>query len=201
MGIWKRSGDGGWTVEARVALVGVVVAVIGLVIAIAAWQDPKMPRTEPSNSQSSASQSDRNTADPPTTGGPEPSQVRYLAELPPVTGGSFVSNGGPADRHAMVIHCASGQSNDRSREVSWNIPGPYSTLVGRVTISGKLDPEHQMQLEWFADGARIYNNSTLTLATETDFRGELGGAQDLRVRLTCTSSAGIATLLDASVQR
>jgi hypothetical protein len=124
-----------------------------------------------------------------------------VAELPPVTGGSFVTNGGPADRHAMVIRCASGQSNDRSREVSWNIPAPYSTLLGRVTISGKMDPEHKVQLEWFANGARIYNNSTLTLDTDTEFNGELAGAQDLRVRLTCTSSAGVATLLDAAVQR
>jgi len=124
-----------------------------------------------------------------------------VAELPPVTGGSFVTNGGPADRHAMVIRCASGQSNDRSREVSWNIPAPYSTLLGRVTISGKMDPEHKVQLEWFANGARIYNNSTLTLDTNTEFNGELAGVQDLRVRLTCTSSAGVATLLDAAVQR
>jgi hypothetical protein len=166
-----------------------------------AWQDPKAPRPEPSGTQPSVSQSGRNTAGPPETHTPQLSQARYLADLPPVTGGSFVSNGGPADRHAMVIRCASGQSNDRSREVSWNIPAPYSALRGRVTISGKMDPEHKVQLEWFANGARIYNNSNLTLDSDTEFNSELGGAQDLRVRLTCTSSAGVATLLDAAVQR
>ena len=194
---------GGWNGHAAV-ITGLTV--IGLLIALAAWLYPKPGQpsgtdtAEPGVSPSSVSQTGRNMPSPLSSSS-QPSQLRYLSDLSTQTGGSFVNGGGPAGRHAMVIQCASGQSDDRSREVSWIVPGEYSILLGTVTISGKMDPEHNVQLEWFADGARIYNNSTLTLGSDSEFRGELAGAQDLRVRLTCTSSAGIATLLDASVQR
>jgi hypothetical protein len=198
---WFR---GGWNGHTRVIT---VLTVAGVIVALAAWLYPKPDKSTPDGTRDRSTSGASSTtaggaSDPPTTSSrPQRSQIRYLSDMPPVTGGAFVSNGGPAGPHALVIQCGSGQSNDRSREVSWNVPGEYSTLLGTVTISGKMDPEHNVQLEWFADGARIYNNSTLTLGADSEFRGELVGAQDLRVRLTCTSSAGIATLLDASVQR
>jgi hypothetical protein len=186
------------------AIVITVLTVVGLLIAAGAWFYPQPEKgffRRTSGQSTSGPSSANSSSQPARSSRPQTGQIRYLSDMAPAGGGSFVANDGPADRHAMVIHCASGESNDRSREVSWKIPGPYSTLLGRVGISGKMDPEQRVQLEWFADGARIYNNSTLTLDTDTEFNGELAGAQDLRVRLTCTSSAGVATLLDAAVQR
>jgi hypothetical protein len=198
---WFR---GGWNGHTKVIT---VITVMGLLVALGAWLSPRPDKgssdeTRDGSTSGASSSTASGTSPPPaSSSSPEKSQIRYLSDLSPVTGASFVSDGGPPGRHALVIQCASGQSNDRSREVSWNFPGKYSTLHGRVAISGNMDPEHLVQLEWFADGARVYNNSTLTLGADSEFTGQLVGAQDLRVRLTCESSAGQATLLDTSVQR
>jgi hypothetical protein len=186
------------------AVVITVLTVIGLAIAFGAWFYPKSPNEPPAGTSDRSTSASTATGAAPhaptTTGSSERNKIRYLSDMTPVTGGAFISGGGPDGRHGLVIRCASGQSNDRSREVSWNVPGTYSTLLGRVNISGKMDPEQNVQLEWFADGARIYNNSTLTLDSDTQFNGELAGAHDVSLRLTCASSAGVATLLDAGVQ-
>jgi hypothetical protein len=201
MSIWDRF-RGGWTGHA-IVITGLTVT--GLLVALGAWLLPRTggsPEGGGSSTSGASSTTERATSQAPITSrSPERSQIRYLSDMTPVTGASFISTGGPEGHHGLVIECASGQSYDRSREVSWNIPGAYLTLAGRVTVSGGMDPEHNVQLEWFAGGSRIYNNSKLTLDSDTEFNGGLGGAHDLRVRLTCASSAGVATLLDASVQR
>jgi hypothetical protein len=198
---------GGWNGP---AVIGTAVAVASLGIAIATWQWPQsppgdggMPSASPSVVTSLPDPGPSTTPSPSTTDPvPIPTQSgRYLTDLKPIAGAPYLSGGGPSGRHALVIHCASGQSNDPYREIEWNIVGSYNALSGSVAISGRIDPESPVQLQWFVGDVQVFNNSQLTLGGSRPFSAEINGGHDLKVRVTCQDSAGAATLLDAAVVR
>jgi hypothetical protein len=206
VGIRQSIRQGDWSTP---TVVGTLLTAVGVVVAVAAWLYPKSPSDGsedrgalPTPSPSRTGGETTTGATPSVSGGiSSPRGDRYFSDIQPATGASAVKPGGPAGRHALVIPCGSGQSDDLSRIVRWNVPGDYVALKGEVSVSGRIDPESPTQVEWFVDGIRVFNTSTLTLRTPRAFSGEVDGRHNIRVEVTCDDPAATVTLLDARLTR
>lgn len=177
------------TVAAEIAAIAAVpIAVIGILVAAWAWWLPQQPRSQPASTPPAANSS------APIAGGSSPaSTVRYLTAIEPTAGKSYVEVA-PGSR-SIRVHCATGQSTDRMREVSYPLYGQYRAFHATVRATGPAPQETRIQVEVLADmrpRASVHVFKGKAAPISATFSG-----QTLTLRLTCESPDGIAELDDA----
>src|SRR5262249_17517859 len=116
-----------------------------------------------------------------------PAGGRYLTSVPVAAGAVYLQTGGKLGPHDFVMQCGSGQSDDQSRKVEWNVVGSYARLTMTVTPSGQVDPETLTQVEVLADDIQVDNNPALVLGRPTRLDAPISGAHQVALRLTCQS--------------
>jgi hypothetical protein len=177
------------TVAAEIAAIAAVpIAVIGVLIAAWAWWLPQEPSSQKTFPPPAAKSSG------PTAGGSSPaSAVRYLTAIEPTAGKSYIELA-PGSR-SIRVHCATGQSTDRVREVSYPLYGQYRTFRATVRATGPAPQETRIQVEVLADmqpRANVHVFKGKAAPISATFSG-----QTLTLRLTCESPDGIAELDEA----
>lgn len=182
------------------AVVAAVVAIVGVVVAILAWQWPQPPPSgAPTASATGGTSSDSSGSavppgDQPTTAGP-PAVTRYLTQLTPAVGESFVRPAGP---HAVSMQCGTNTTNDRYREVEYDLVGSYRAFSAVATSAGPVDPKSTTQIDVFVDG-RLADRKITALGTRTVLAVDLDGASRLTLGLACKSPAMSVTFADAGL--
>lgn len=179
------------TVAAEIAAIAAVpIAVIGILVAVWAWWLPQSP----SSPKVSLPPAEKSSA--PTAGGSSPaSAVRYLTAIEPTAGKSYVEST-PGSR-SIRVHCATGQSNDRVREISYPLYGQYRTFHATVRATGTAPQETRIQVEVLAD-MQPRANVHVFKGTAAPISATFSG-RTLTLRLTCESPDGIAELDDAKL--
>lgn len=173
------------TIAAEIAAV-----VAALIAGITLWAQLPDDRSGATDSGATPGPSSPRAPGSPTTA-PVPS-IRYLADLEPLAGKSALA---PDTGRSLRIACASGQSNDRDRVVTYPLYGRYRSLHTTVRATGPAPKETQIQLEALWD----LNPSAKVLVPIDDAReltATLSG-QRLTLRLTCTSPDAIVQLDEA----
>ena len=127
---------------------GLVVAALGVLVAILAWQLPKEP--DPSPPAGAASVSSPVTTPPGTPPSTPPTTStsagqRHLTELTPSSGGGFVQRIGGT--HSLTMSCATGDSVDFKRSVTYDLPrAGYATLRLTALPTGERDTRIEVRL-------------------------------------------------------
>jgi hypothetical protein len=190
------SGGSGWT-RRRVST-GTAIAAVGVLVAIGAWRWPVDP--SPPNAQPTApvTLSTSPLATGPTTSGPTTAPAsspsgphRFLTELVPSSGGSAVQRTGA---HSLIMKCGTGESDDRDREVAYDIPPTgYRTLSATLRPTGQR--ETRIQVSVLADGV-VKTKPVLTAGTSQALTLAVDGAGHLILRITCDVGATSTTFVD-----
>ena len=98
----------------------------------------------------------------------------------------------------MTIHCGSGASDDRFREVEYALRGSYREFTADVVAAAVPEPELKTQLEVFADGVRTAN-VILTGGESTGLTAAIAAKQTMRLRVTCEHRDAMLVLHNAAV--
>lgn len=182
------------TVAAEIAaIVAVPIAVVGVLVAAWAWWLPGGPDSSSTGEESPSAIARSSTPPATVDGSPGVSAVRYLTAIEPTAGKSYLEST-PGSR-SLRIHCATGQSTDRVREISYPLYGQYRTFQATVRAIGPAPQETRIQVEVLADmqpRANVHVFKGQTAPISATFSG-----QTLTLRLTCESPDGIAELDEA----
>jgi hypothetical protein len=198
----SRSGspdrDKRWLRTSQLAgIAGTLLAVAALAVGILAWRSPVTPSAEsaPTSSATATPPSSRpigGTGSVTTTAAAPPR--RFLTDLRPDTGGGNVQRTGA---HSLLMQCASGESDDRYREVSYVVP-PVSYRSFTTTAAATGERDTRMQVLLLIDG-RLATDPVLLTGTRTQVRWTGDGATRLTLRLICDPGAVAVTFIDPSV--
>jgi hypothetical protein len=198
--------DRRWSLRADVAtVVGTLVALIGLAVALLAWLNPTSPANPTAAAPAVVDSTGSSTASSATPGGSgstppgtSTADVRYLAEMSPATGGPNLQTGGRIGRHAMLIRCGTGESDDPSREVAWDLVGDYARFAATVTVSGQADPKSRVEVQVLADDVQA-DKKVLTLGGSASLNLPLSGVHRITLRITCEFPSMKVTFVDATL--
>lgn len=186
----------------RIGLLSLAVAAVGVVVAILAWLIPMDEDGTPSSAGSTSTPTPPAPAPPTTTGGTPtpttqpPATVRYLTELVPATGGGFVQRVGA---HSLIMKCGTGESDDRFREVEYDIPRTgYRSFRTVARPTGRR--ETRIGVTLFVDGVVRVDSVSTAGGTGTLSAG-IDGAARLTLRITCDPGAASTTFVDPALTR
>ena len=198
-----------WTTA---SVIGTVFATLfGLVGAVAAAAVFFVPtrdgRDEADRAKSTASaNTTQNPSIPPAnpSGTIAPTQ-RHLAELPLAQGGGSVS---VVDGRDLSMPCGSGQSDDRYRQIEYELPGPYTSFTTRATARGKADVEASVGVQVFVRARHERSDRTLegfrtVLKTNgaEPITADITNARAILLRITCSASTLTVTFTDPRIGR
>ena len=188
---------GGWAQRhaALATIVAAVVGIVGVVVAILAWQLPTSPQAGGTAHPDATSEAGEAVAGPTGTA-TDAAGARYLTDLSPLAGQTHIE----ADRDArtFVQHCRTG-TGDPSTEVQYTLRGRYREFAAEVVVSKIDDPDAAIQYEVFVDGRRISNTYLEGINRGRIASAELRGAQVLTLRLRCERSGTVVTIEGARV--
>lgn len=184
----------------RIGLLSLAVAAVGVVVAILAWLIP-MDDDRPAGASSTSTTTPPAPA-PGTTGGSPPptttpaTGLRYLTELVPATGGGFVQRVGA---HSLIMRCGTGESDDRFREVEYDLPrAGYRSFRTATRPTGQR--ETRIGITLFVDGVAKVDSVSTVGDTGTVGAG-IDGAARLTLRITCDPGAASVTFTDPALSR
>jgi hypothetical protein len=144
------------------------------------------------------------TTTPPSTTETIAPKERHLAELPLAQGGGVVEVAG----RDLRMPCGSGQSDDRYREIEYELPGAYTSFTTQATAAGKADPEARIGIEVFVRtrqerSDRIPRPAAIVVQANTSapLTADITNAETLLLRLTCSTSTLNVTFMDPRIVR
>lgn len=186
-----------------IELAGLAVAVVGVLVAIFAWVIP----VEGDDGATGSDGQTTRPSGPPTvptasTSPPTPSPTgtgppaRYLTELVPVSGGGYVRRVGA---HSLIMNCGSGESDDRDREVAYDVP-PSGYRSFRATARPTGQRETRVRVTVLVTGV-VAANPVLVAGSSGELAAELDGPARLILRVTCDPGAASATFVDPALYR
>ena len=130
---------------------------------------------------------------------------RHLAELPLAQGGGSVS---VVDGRDLAMPCGSGQSDDRYRQIEYELPGPYTSFTTLATARGKADVEARVGVQVFVRARQERSDRTLEsgrTVLKTDgsepITADITNARAILLRITCSTSTLTVTLTDPRIGR
>ena len=124
--------------------------------------------------------------------------TRYLTDLPLLTGTAYLKRP-PNTKGVLVLHCPTGQSDDRDRAISFDLAGAYRTLGAVADLSGPIRPERPTDVVVNGDDvARA--SGRLTSGRHQRLDGDLSGVRILTIRIRCGDPNGVVTIRDALLQ-
>jgi hypothetical protein len=186
--------------------IGVIFTVIGAVAAATVFfvrtADGRGP--DSSNPTSSAATSER------PTNAPNPSETRasnerHLAELPLAQGGGVVKVIGSRD---LSLPCGSGQSDDRYRQIEYELPAAYRSFTTLARAAGKADPDASVGVQVFvrareekSDRTREAARVVIPANESQPVTADITDARAILLRITCSVSALSVTLADPRIGR
>lgn len=198
--------------QSTFAVVGTVAGVVGAVAAVAVFFLPTADGRQPGATTSSVSPAG---ADAPAGAGPAstatpsmtpavPADVRPLADLPPSTGvGSMRVEGGD-----VVVPCPGNQSDDRYREVRFDLVAPYRRLESGVGLSGAGDPDATAAVQVFVQRRQDRSDRVVEVGRSVVHRGDAGrlavaldDAAALVLRVTCAATTQTVRLASPKLLR
>lgn len=189
-----------WLRSSQIAtVVGVPLAIAGLVVGALALGSPDTPPPPPATSAATGptgatTAPTSETTAPPTTGAP--GARRFLTELEPDSGGGTVQRTGP---HSLVMKCGTGESDDRYREVSYLVPQVgYRSFATTLAAAGQRDSRLQVLL--LVD-SRVVTQALLPAGDTGRLSWSGQGAGRLTLRLVCEPGATAATFGDPALAR
>lgn len=138
------------------------------------------------------------TSTPTAQAGPagqRDSPRRYLSDLPPDSGGGNVQRVGS---HSLRMQCASGESDDPNREVTYVLPRAmtYRSFSTGFSAAGQRDSRIQAVL--LVDQRQI-DAPVVTAGSSTRLTWSGAGAGQLTLRILCDAGATAATFTDAGL--
>jgi hypothetical protein len=197
-----------WTKAVRLAkVIGAFIGVIGALAAAAVFLFPTRDGRDQAardNSTSSAEKT-QNPTSAPNTPGAGASNERHLAELSLAQGGGAVRVIGAKD---LSMPCGSGQSDDRYRQIEYELPGPYTSFTTRATAGGKADVEASVGVEVFVRARQERSDRTLKVGTivlqanrSEPLTADITDARAILLRITCSASTLNVTFTDPRIGR
>jgi hypothetical protein len=189
------------------AIASVIVSAIGAAAAVAVFVLPTRDGRD-DTARDNATRSAETTQNP--TGVPNPtstgaSNERHLAELPLAQGGGAVTIIGERD---LSMPCGSGQSDDRYRQIEYELPGPYTSFTTRATAGGRADPEAKIGVEVFVRARQERSDRTLRVGMivlqangSGPLTADITNARAVLLRTTCSVSTLTITLTDPRIGR
>jgi hypothetical protein len=208
----------GWDAGVRATVIGTVAGVLGLVIAIAAWQWPRSPADPPTNSSTTTTATataSRNGTTATAKSSPEP--ARYLAGsgFPAESGGAFLvsvpralANTDDFADHPIAISCPSNETGDKVHDVTFALNGHY--LQFDATVRPYYPKGVDAQTATFvtaligirqSDGTLRISQAGIqqsaTPATAQSLSASVENAEKLTLRVQCGYPTGTITLTGA----
>jgi hypothetical protein len=192
--------------ESNWSKVGVIAGVVGALatVAVFGW-----PTRDGRDETARARQSPAATASQyPTSASPNPSGTsalseRHLAELPFAQGGGAVTVVNGRD---LSMPCGSGQSDDRYRQIEYELPGPYTSFTTSVTARGKADVEAQVGVQVFVRARQDRSDRTPEVGRTVlhpngsePLTADITDARAILLRITCSTSALTVTFTDPRI--
>jgi hypothetical protein len=194
--------------ESRWTKIGAIITagftVVGALAALAVFWVKTADGRVPDNPTSSAATSEQATKAPP------PSETRalkerHLAELPLAQGGGVVRVIGSRD---LSLPCGSGQSDDRYRQIEYELPAAYTSFTTRATAAGKADPEASVGVQVFvrareekSDRTREAARIVIPANRSRPMTADITDARAILLRITCSVSTLSVTLADPRIGR
>ncbi|MFY1632562.1 hypothetical protein ACN27F_04610 [Solwaraspora sp. WMMB335] len=170
---------------------------------------PSVPATAPQQSPTDSA---------PSTPGPDPAaapSAAYLAAISPQAGGSNLTDLPRELRdtsefdQAVKIECPSNQSNDKMRDVIYELRGRYDSFEATVRPFFANQSDAVMYVDVFAaerarDGSLIWTKRggqyTATAAQPAPLTAVVDGAEQMKIQVRCELPDGMAILVDAALR-
>jgi hypothetical protein len=185
--------------------IGVIAGVVGAGAAVAVFVFPTRDgRDERANGTHSAEATQNPTSAPSPSRASAPNE-RHLAELQLAQGGGAVN---VIDGRDLSMPCGSGQSDDRFRQIEYELPGPYTSFTTRATGSGKADLEASVGVQVFVRARQEISDRTLE-AGRVVLRGngsepltaDIAHARAILLRITCSVPTLNVSFTDPRIRR
>jgi hypothetical protein len=213
------------SVATMLAVAGLVVAVVGVMVALAQWLNPRSPKdgADPAAvstagpSAGASGSATGGTVSPSSTGSAAPQTgppFDYIDSLERESGDVAALprqlKGKPGYDRAIVIACPTNQSSDKTREVTWLLHGRYLDLQATARPYFTADPQSATRVVVVA--VTRERDGTLTrrqVGTQADATGrrtgplsaDVAGAEKLTVQVQCYDPRGWIILTDPRVTR
>jgi hypothetical protein len=195
-----------WTKRATVA--GAIFGLIGALAAALVFVLPtKDGRNEAARAQATRSPDtpqNPNTV-PRTSSTTMAPNERHLADLPLAKGGGVVKI---IDRRDLSMPCGSGQSDDRYREIEYELPGPYTSFITQAGAVGRADAEASVGVQIFIRARQDRSDRTLEVGSirvqangSETLAADITNARAILLRITCSTSTLTATFTDPRIGR
>lgn len=117
--------------------------------------------------------------------------TRYLADLTPSEGLDAIRKVAP---HSLDVPCGTGQSDDRFRQVKYQLPGRYREVTLVAVASGNVDAETLTTVQVRADDrfdqqdrGREVARATVRLGRRVTLSGNITGVDTVTLRIVCDS--------------
>ncbi len=128
---------------------------------------------------------------------PTPTPGRDLAGLAPIAGAGFVT----VDGVDIELGCPSNQSDDREREVRYDLTRSFTALHTSVSATGQSGPDDSAAIQVFIDFRQDRSDrrvetgrAVVTSGESAPISGSLKDAIALTLRLTCSSPSQVVRL-------
>lgn len=210
--------------------IGVAVAVIGVIVALAAWLFPFQAMNggdgSPDQAGTPAGQSPSpapNAADvvgattqaPGGSAAPAPAAI-HLTGLTPLAGRENIVElprdlrGRPGYEHAVVVSCPSNQSDDKVRTVTYQLRGRYLDFAGTVQPHFGTDREAPARVRAMAGYRERDDTMTrevrgsqfnASMAATAPLEADVERAEELTLQVECGHPDGVVILTDARLLR
>ncbi len=102
--------------------------------------------------------------------------------------------------------CGSGQSDDRYRQIEYELPGPYTSFTTSVTARGKADVEAQVGVQVFVRARQDRSDRTPEVGRTVlhpngsePLTADITDARAILLRITCSTSALTVTFTDPRI--
>lgn len=180
-------------------IVGTLLAVASLAVGVLALKSPASPRTPPATTSPPGTPPPR-TPDGGggTTSGSGSGQQpgRFLADLEPDAGGGNVQRTGA---HSLLMKCGTGESDDRFRETTYNVPqSGYRSFATSAAVSGEREKRAQVFL--LVDERVVAQ--PVVFAGETQRLTWTGGTLvRLALRISCEPGVAAVTFTEPGLSR
>jgi len=201
--------------QSTLGVVGAVAGVVGAVAAVAVFFLPTFDGRQSSASSSGTSAGAGSVSaasdGAASVGGASPSMtpavpadVRPLSALAPSTGvGSVRVEGGD-----LVVPCPGNQSDDRYREVRYDLVAPYHRLESGVGLSGPGDPDATAAVQVFVQRRQDRSDRVVEVGRSVVHRGDAGrlavtldDAAAVVLRVTCAATTQTVRLASPKLSR
>ena len=131
------------------------------------------------------------------TAQPTPTSGRDLAGLTPISGAGFVT----VDGVNVELACPSNQSDDREREVRYDLTRSFTALHASVSATGQSGPDDSAAIQVFIDYRQDRSDrrvetgrAVVTAGGSAPINGSLKDAIALTLRLTCSAPGQVVRL-------